>query len=62
MKGKESIMVKFKRFEVVSGIYIEEIVGQSRIGYSMSDSMTDFYDMVELSKKKLLQRFNHLIL
>ena len=46
--------MKFNRFEVVSGTYIEEIVGQSRIGYSMSDTM-DFYDMVELSKKSVYQ-------
>lgn len=37
-------------FEVVSGRYIEEIPGQSRIGYSMSDT-TDFYDMIEWSKQ-----------
>lgn len=42
--------MKFNHFEVVSGTYIEEILGQSRIGYSMSDT-TDFYDMVEWSKK-----------
>lgn len=46
--------MKFNRFKVVSGTYIEEIVGQSRIGYSMSDTM-DFYDMVELSKKSVYQ-------
>ena len=44
------IMIKLNRFESVSGTYIEEILGQSRIGYSMSEA-TDFYDMVELSKK-----------
>lgn len=37
--------MKLNRFEVVSGRYIEEISGQSRIGYSMSDT-TDFYDMI----------------
>lgn len=42
--------MKLHRFEVVSGTYVEEISGQSRIGYSMSDS-TDFYDMIEWSKK-----------
>ena len=42
--------MKLNRFEVVSGKYIEEISGQSRIGYSMSDT-TDFYDMIEWSKK-----------
>ena len=46
--------MKFNRFKVVSGTYIEEIGGQSRIGYSMSDTM-DFYDMVELSKKSVYQ-------
>ena len=38
--------MKINRFEVVSGRYIEEISGQFRIGYSMSDT-TDFYDMIE---------------
>ena len=42
--------MKLNRFEVVSGRCIEEISGQSRIGYSMSDT-TDFYDMIEWSKK-----------
>ena len=36
--------MKLNRFEVVTGRYIEEILGQSRIGYAMSDT-TDFYDM-----------------
>ena len=40
---KKVIVIKLNRFEVVSGKYIEEISGQSRIGYSMSDT-TDFYD------------------
>ncbi len=43
-------IMKIKRFEVVTGKYIKEISGQSRIGYSMSDT-TDFYDMIEWSKK-----------
>ena len=38
--------MKLNRFEVVTGRYIEEILGQSRIGYAMSDT-TDFYDMIE---------------
>ena len=38
--------MKLNRFEVVSGKCIKEISGQSRIGYSMSDT-TDFYDMDE---------------
>ena len=42
--------MKFNRFEIVLGTHIEVILGQSRIGYSMSDPI-DFYDMVELSKK-----------
>ncbi len=42
--------MKLNRFEVVSGKGIEEISGQSRIGYSMSDT-TDFYDMDEWLKK-----------
>lgn len=42
--------MKLNRFEVVTGRYIEEILGQSRIGYAMSDT-TDFYDMIEWSKK-----------
>ena len=42
--------MKLNRFEVVTGRYIEEIPGQSRIGYVMSDA-TDFYDMIEWSKK-----------
>lgn len=42
--------MNFKRFEVVRGTYVEKILGQSRIGYSMSDT-TDFYDMIEWSKK-----------
>ena len=42
--------MKLNRFEVVTGRYIEEIPGQSRIGYAMSDA-TDFYDMIEWSKK-----------
>lgn len=41
--------MKFKRFEVVSGTYVEKIPGQLRMGYSMSDT-TDFYDMIEWSK------------
>lgn len=41
--------MKFKRFEVVSGTYVEKIPGQLCIGYSMSDT-TDFYDMIEWSK------------
>lgn len=36
--------------KLCQGKYIEEISGQSRIGYSMSDT-TDFYDMIEWSKK-----------
>lgn len=47
---KKVIVIKLNRFEVVSGKYIEAISGQSRIGYSMSDT-TDFYDMIEWSKK-----------
>lgn len=44
--------MKFNHFEVVTGTYIEEISEQSRIGYSMSDTMQmDFYDMIESSKK-----------
>lgn len=43
-------VMKFNCFEVVSGRCIEEIPGQSRIGYAMSDTM-DFYDMIEGSKK-----------
>lgn len=46
----EGIIMKFNRFEVVSGTYIEEITGQFRMGYSMSDT-TDFYDMIEWSKR-----------
>lgn len=42
--------MEFNRFEVVSGKCIEGIPGQSHIGYSMSDT-TDFYDMIEWSKK-----------
>lgn len=42
--------MKFKHFESVRGTYVEEISGQSRIGYSMSDT-TDYYDMIEWSKK-----------
>ena len=42
--------MKLNRFETVSGTYIEKISGQSRIGYSLSDSM-DFYDIIEHSKK-----------
>lgn len=42
--------MKLNRFETVSGVYVEKISGQSRIGYSLSDTM-DFYDMVEQSKK-----------
>lgn len=42
--------MKLRRFEVISGRYIEVIPGQSRIGYSMSDT-TDFYDMIEWAKK-----------
>ena len=42
--------MKLNRFEVVSGKCIKEISGQSRIGYSMSDT-TDFYDMDEWLKK-----------
>ena len=42
--------MKINCFEVVSGRYIEEISGQSRIGYSMSDT-TDFYDMMEWLEK-----------
>lgn len=43
-------MAEFNRFESVSGTYVEEILGQSRIGFSISDTI-DFYDMVEMSKK-----------
>lgn len=46
----EGIIMKFNRFEVVSGTYIEEITGQSRIGYAMSDTV-DFFDMVDLAQK-----------
>lgn len=46
----EVAVMKFNRFEVVLGTYVEEIFGQSRMGYSMSDA-TDFYDMIEWSKK-----------
>ena len=46
---KKVIVIKLNRFEVVSGKYIEEISGQSRIGYSMSDT-TDFYDMTIMVK------------
>ena len=42
--------MKLNRFEVVTGRYIEEIPGQFRIGYAMSDT-TDFYDMIEWLKK-----------
>ena len=45
--------MKFNRFESVTGRYIEEMAGQSRIGYSMSDDATDFYDMIEWAKKWL---------
>ena len=41
--------MKFNIFEIVSGTLIEEITGQSRIGYSISDT-TDFYDMAAWSK------------
>ena len=41
--------MKLNRFEVVTGRYIEEILGQSHIGYAMSDT-TDFYDMIEWSR------------
>ena len=47
---RRRIFMKLNRFEVVTGRYIEEIPGQSRIGYAMSDT-TDFYDMIEWSKK-----------
>lgn len=39
--------MKFNRFDVVNGTCIEEIYGQSRYGFSQSDT-TDFYDMEEL--------------
>lgn len=42
--------MKFNRFEVISGRYVEEIPGSPRIGYSMSDTM-DFDDMIEWSKR-----------
>lgn len=42
--------MNFKRFEVIRGNYIEEIYGQVRLGYSLSDN-TDFYDMLEWLKK-----------
>lgn len=42
--------MKWNRFQAVSGTFVEPIPGQSRIGYSMSDT-ADFYDMVEWSKK-----------
>lgn len=42
--------MKIKRFEMVRGSYIEEIFGQSRMGYCMSDTL-DFYDMEDLAKK-----------
>ena len=51
---KKVIVIKLNRFEVVSGKYIEEISGQSRIGYSMSDTK-DYYDMIEWSKKGVYQ-------
>ena len=41
--------MEIKRFKSVSGTYVEEITGQSRIGYAMSDN-TDFYDMAEWLK------------
>ena len=44
--------MKLNRFEVVTGRYIEEILGQSRIGYAMSDT-TDFYDMNWIGQKKV---------
>lgn len=53
--------MKLNRFEVVTGRYIEEILGQSRIGYAMSDT-TDFYDMIEWSKKRWVSRFNYFFL
>ena len=53
--------MKLNRFEVVTGRYIEEIPGQSRIGYAMSDT-TDFYDMIEWSKKRWVSRFNYFFL
>lgn len=46
---KGEYILKFNRFENVSGTYIEEISGQTQIGYSMSDT-TDFYDMIEWTK------------
>lgn len=42
--------MQFNHFENITGACIEEIYGQSRFGYSMSDT-ADFYDMIELSKK-----------
>ena len=43
--------MKFNHFESVTGTYIEEISGQSCIGYSISDTMQmDFYDMIESSQ------------
>ena len=45
--------MKLNRFETVSGTYIEKISGQSRIGYSLNDSM-DFYDIIEHSKKGII--------
>ena len=47
---RKVIVMKLNHFEVVSGRCIEEIPGQSRVGYAMSDT-TDFYDMIEWSKK-----------
>lgn len=43
-------MVKFNRFKEISGSYVSEITGQSRLGYSISDTV-DFYDMIEWSKR-----------
>ncbi len=44
--------MKFNYLAIMMETYIEEISGQSRIGYSMNDTMQmDFYDMIESTKK-----------
>ena len=42
--------MKLNRFEVVTGRYIEEILGQSTNGYAKSET-TDIYDMIEWTNK-----------
>lgn len=39
--------MQINRFEPISGTSVQDISGQSRYGYSLSDT-TDFYDMTEL--------------